>query len=575
MHDLIIKNGTIVDGTGAERFEADVAVDGALITGVGRDLGRARREIDASGLIVTPGFVDAHTHYDAQVTWDGEVSPSSWHGVTTVVMGNCGVGFAPAAPDRHDWLISLMEGVEDIPGAAMHEGIRWSWESFPEYLSALAPIEAAVDFATQVPHGPLRAYVMRDRSYDAATREDLSRMAALTEEAIRAGALGFSTSRTLLHKGSDGVHVPGTFAPAEELLEIARGMSRAQRRAVFQMTSNHVDMPKELPWMTQIAREFRLPVSFNLLQTDPAPELYRDLLGELDRLVAEGLPIRAQVAGRPAGVLMSWEGTVNPFLSSPHYLELMHLPVNERIAQLRRPEVRRAIVGDTPFSLGEFEDYILASFHKMFQLGATPDYEPEQNQSAAAMAQALGCTAREVVYDWLMEHDGRGVVYFPIFGYSGFDHEALRQMLVHPGTVLGLADGGAHCGAICDVSMPTFMLTHWARDRHRGPRIPLEQVVKGQTLDSAELYGLRDRGIIKRGYRADLNVIDWDALTLEAPRIAYDLPAGGRRFVQGARGYRATLVSGTFVSEQDERTGARPGRLLRGVQEGPHGGRSR
>lgn len=574
MHDLLIKNGTIVDGTGRARFEGDVAVDGDRITAVGRGLGPARRELDAKGQLVTPGFVDAHTHYDAQVTWDGEVSPSSWHGVTTVVMGNCGVGFAPAAPDRHDWLIGLMEGVEDIPGAAMHEGIRWSWESFPEYLDALEPIRAAVDFATQLPHGPLRAYVMRDRCYEDATREDLARMASLAEEAIRAGALGFSTSRTLLHKGSDGVHVPGTFAPTEELLQIARGLAKAGTRAVFQMTSNHVDMPKELPWMTEIARELRLPVSFNLLQTDPAPELYRDMLGALDRLVAEGLPIRAQVAGRPAGVLMCWEGTANPFLSSPHYLELMHTPFPERLEALQRPEVRRAIIDDTPFSLGAFEDYILASFHKMFRLGDRPDYEPKREESAAAQAATRGVSAREIVYDWLMENDGRGVVYFPIFGYSGFDHEALRQMLVHPGTVLGLADGGAHCGAICDVSMPTYMLTHWARDRQRGPRIELEQVVKGQTQDSAELYGLLDRGRIAPGYRADLNVIDWDGLRLDPPRIVYDLPAGGRRFVQGAKGYTATIASGVFVSEHDERTGARPGRLIRGRRVAPKGGLS-
>ena len=566
MFDLVIRNGTVVDGTGAPGFEADVAVEGDRIVAVGRRLAAGRREIDASGQLVTPGFVDAHTHYDAQVTWDGEVSPSSWHGVTTVVMGNCGVGFAPAAPDRHDWLIGLMEGVEDIPGAAMHEGIRWSWETFPEYLDALGKIEAAVDFAAQVPHGPLRAYVMRDRCYEDARAEDLERMAALTAEAVRAGALGFSTSRTLLHKGMDGVHVPGTFAATDELFAIGRAMGAARRQAVFQMTSNHTDMPKEVDWMERLAREVGCPVSFNLLQTDPAPTLYRDLLGRLDRLAAEGLPIRAQVAGRPSGVLMCWEGTANPFLSSPHYLEVMHLPVEERKAQLRRPEVRRAIIDDQPFSLGSFEDYVLASFHKMFRLGPEVDYEPRAEESAKAIAERRGCSPREVAYDWLMEDDARGVIYFPIFGYAHNDHEALREMLEHPGTVLGLADGGAHCGAICDVSMPTFMLTHWARDRARGPKLGLEAAVRLQSSETAALYGLRDRGIIGPGMRADLNVIDWANLTLEAPRIVYDLPAGGRRFVQGARGYTATVASGVVVSEHDQRTGARPGRLLRGPQ---------
>jgi N-acyl-D-aspartate/D-glutamate deacylase len=571
MHDLLIKGGTLIDGTGAPARQADLAIRGDRIVAIGTDLGPAKQTIDATGLLVTPGFVDIHTHYDGQVTWDPLLTPSSLHGVTTVVVGSCGVGFAPVKPDRREWLIGLMEGVEDIPGAALTEGMRWGWETFPEYLDALDKLELAVDFAAQVPHGAVRTYVMGDRGAqnEAATPEDVAAMAAVVQEAVEAGALGFSTSRTLIHKGSDGVHVPGTFAETSELMGIARGM-QAAGGAVFQMTSNHTDMADEFAWMRTLARDTGNPVSFNLLQTDAAPDLWKHMLGLLDEAEAEGLPVRAQVCGRPNGVLMSWQGTAVPFLNRGAYLCNLHfLPWEERLEKLRDPETRQAIISDEAVSLGEFEDFILGSFHKMYRLGSPPEYEPDPSTSAAAIAEARGCTPEEVVYDWLMEDDGQGIVYFPIFNYSGGDHAVLHQLLQHPRTALGLGDGGAHCGAVCDASLPTYMLTHWVRDRQRGPRLPLEQVIRMQTTDTAALFGLEDRGRLAEGYLADVNLIDLDALTLEAPRMIHDLPAGGRRYMQKAEGYRATIKSGQVVMRDGVAEGPLPGRLLRGRRAAP------
>ncbi len=562
MHDLVIKGGTLVDGTGAAPFEGDVAVDGDSITSVG-DAASGRREIDARGKLVLPGWVDVHTHYDAQVTWDPYVTPSSWHGVTTLVMGNCGVGFAPAKPDEHQWLIGLMEGVEDIPGAAMTEGMQWEWESFPEYMDAIEKKPRALDIGAQVPHGALRAYVMGQRGAKnaAATEDDIAKMAAIVEEGIRAGALGFSTSRTLIHKGIDGELVPGTFAAEDELFGIAQGMKRGGA-GVFQMTSNHTDMPKEIPWMRRMARELGLPVSFNLVQSDPAPELWRDVVRELEAAANE--PLYAQVAGRPAGVLMSWAGTAHPFLVHPTYMGLHWMPIAERLVELRKPEVRAKIVGEDPLSVGEFEDFIVRSYDKMYRLGADPEYEPDPSQSAAAIAQREGRSPRDVVYDWLMENDGWGIVYFPIFNYSHGHMDHLAELLEHPRTCLGLSDGGAHCGVICDASIPTYLLTHWARDRSRGRKLALETVVHTQTAKTAALYGLADRGQLAPGLLADINVVDHAALHLEAPRMAFDLPADGRRLVQRARGYDFTLKNGQVIFERGEPTGALPGKLLRG-----------
>lgn len=574
MHDLVIRGGLVVDGTGAPARVADVAVEGdrvADVTPPGR-CGPGRRELDADGLLVTPGFVDIHTHYDAQATWDPALTPSSWHGVTTVVMGSCGVGFAPAAPDRHAWLIGLMEGVEDIPGAALTEGIRWGWESFPEYLDALAGAPRALDVGAQVPHGALRAYVMGDRGAgnEEAGPEDVARMAALVREALAAGALGFSTSRTLLHKAVDGAYVPGTFAGREELFGIGRAMAAAGH-GVFQVACDHGRVPEELAWMRALAEETGRPVTFNLSQVDQAPDLWRQGLALLEAARRDGVPLTAQVAGRAIGVLMTLDGTAHPFVPYPTYQAIAHLPLAERVARLRDPALRARLLAETPVSLGAFEDFIARSFQRMFLPGPGQalDYEPGPEASVAAAARREGRAPAAVALDALLADDGQGLLYFPLFNYAGGDLAPLHELHRHPATLLGLSDAGAHCGAICDGGVPTFMLTHWTRDRSRGPRLPLEHVVRRQTRDTAAAFGLHDRGVLAPGWRADVNVIDLDRLALRPPRLVRDLPAGGRRLVQRARGYVATLVAGTPILERDELTGALPGRLVRGPQVAP------
>lgn len=565
--DLVIRGGTVVDGSGQPRFVADVGIRDGLIAAVDRDLPPGREEIDARGKLVTPGFVDVHTHYDAQATWDPQLSPSSWHGVTTVVMGNCGVGFAPAKPDEHKWLIGLMEGVEDIPGTAMTEGMVWSWERFPEYLDSLDRISRAIDICTQVPHGALRAYVMgrRGAKHEAANEDDLAAMAAIVREGVEAGALGFSSSRTPIHKGIDGEYVPGTFADARELWALGQAVVEGGG-GMFQMTGNHVDMAAEFGWMRQLAAETGVRISFNLLQTDQKPDLYQQMLGLLDEVSKDDVPVYAQVAGRPNGILMTWQGTAIPFLPYPSYMPLHHLPFAKRLPKLQEPALREKIVAEQPFSFGEFEDFVVSSFHKMYRLGDPPNYEPEPGESAAALAERQGVSPKGIVWDWLLENEGTGIVYFPIFGYARGDFEVLRTLLQHPRTRLGLGDGGAHCGAICDASIQTFMLTHWVRDRTRGPKLGLEEVVRTISHDTASFYGLDDRGLLRVGYKADVNVIDFDNLRLHPPKIVYDLPASGRRFVQAADGYVATIVSGELVRWQGEPTGKLPGKLVRGKQ---------
>ncbi|MEZ6185905.1 MAG: amidohydrolase family protein [Planctomycetota bacterium] len=571
MHELVIRGGTLVDGSGAARREADVAVDGARIVAVGEDVGPGRRELDARGLIVCPGFVDLHTHYDAQATWDPQLTPSGWHGVTTAIQGSCGVGFAPAHPDRREWLIGLMEGVEDIPGSALTEGIRWEWESFPEYLDALERFPRALDLGAQVPHGALRAYVMGERgaNNDVARPEDVARMAELVEEALRAGALGFSTSRTLLHKSMEGVPVPGTFATREELFGIAAALGRAGH-GVFQLATDHVRVPEELLWVDELAQEVGCPVMFNLSQIDQAPELWRQVAAQLQRMDPR---VRAQVAGRAIGILMTLDATAHPFVPYARYQAIAHLPLPERVAALRDPAFRAQLVADGPLSLGPFEDFIAQTYGRMFlpNPDGTIDYEPTPAQSVAAVAQARGLDPAEVALDALLAGDGQGFLYFPLFNYAGGDLAPLFELHQDPRTLMGLSDAGAHCGAICDGGMPTFMLTHWARDRSRGPRLALEHVIQRQTRATAEAFGLLDRGLVAPGYLADLNLIDLDALRLEAPRLVRDLPAGGRRLVQRARGYVATLKSGVVTRERDEATGELPGALVRGPQPAPVG----
>ncbi|WP_219216778.1 N-acyl-D-amino-acid deacylase family protein [Variovorax boronicumulans] len=571
MFDTIIRGGTLVDGSGQPRFTGDIGIREGRIAEVGGKLGAGRREIDASGAIVTPGWVDVHTHYDGQVTWDPYLSPSTDHGVTSVVMGNCGVGFAPVHADKRDWLISVMEGVEDIPGTVLAEGIDWQWESFPEYLDALERMPRALDVGAQIPHSALRTYVMGERgiTHDEATPADIQAMVALVREGMRAGALGFSTSRTIIHKYEGRKYPPGTFASPDEILGIGRVLGEVGH-GVFQMTSNHYQMETELPWMTQLARDNNLPVAFALVQTDQTPDTWKRLLAALDETHRQNVPLYGAVAGRPAGILMAWLGSTHPFMSHPLWQQIAPLAWPEKLARLREPAVRAqltdmaALMGSAQYDTRTA--YLTQSFHKMYALGAEPDYEPPQSQSIAAIAQRDGRTPLEVAYDMLMDLDGKGIVYFPSFNYAYNDLSQLHTELQHPRTMMSLADGGAHCGYICDVSMPTYMLTHWARDRRRGPTLPLELMVQRQTRDTARIYGMEDRGLLQPGCLADINIIDFDRLRIPPPYVAFDLPAGGRRLVQTAEGYRATLKAGETIMEDGERTGALPGRLVRGPQ---------
>jgi len=569
MHDLVIRNGRVVDGTGSPAFVADIAIDAGVISKVGIVAGQGRREIDAGGLLVTPGWVDIHTHYDGQVTWDPYLAPSSWHGVTTAVMGNCGVGFAPVRPDRHDWLIALMEGVEDIPGAALSEGIKWTWETFPEYLDSLDGQPRVMDVATQVPHGAVRAYVMGERGArnEEANAEDIAAMSQIVAEGVAAGALGFSTSRTVLHVAKDGVPVPGTFAGADELLGIGRAMG-AVGHGVFEMASDMAPAEDEFLWMKALSAETGVPVTFGLLQSPVKADNWKRLLTLTEEARAEGAQITAQIACRPTGMVLGWQSTVHPFIARDSYRKIADLPFEERLAQLKDPAVRAAILSEPSRSMGPLGMILTQGFDRMFRLEQPDglDYEPAAEDSIAALARSSGRSPDEIVYDMLMEKDGRGYIYLPLLNYAEFNFDHIHTMMNHPNTVLSLSDGGAHCGVICDASFPTYMLTHWARDRARGPRLSLEKVVSMQTRDTARLYGLNDRGVLAPGMKADLNLIDYDRLAIEAPEMAFDLPAQGRRMIQRARGYVATIVSGEVTFENGEATGAMPGKLIRGPQ---------
>jgi N-acyl-D-aspartate/D-glutamate deacylase len=576
MHDLVIRGGELVDGTGAPGREADVAVDAGRIAAVGRGLPAGREEIDARGKLVTPGFVDIHTHYDGQATWDPLLTPSCWHGVTTLVMGNCGVGFAPVRPGQEQFLIGLMEGVEDIPGTALSAGMKWGWETFPEYLDVLEKIPHALDLGTQVGHGPVRAYVMGERGAknQPATASDIAQMAAIVKEAVAAGALGFSTSRTIVHRAIDGEPVPGTFAAEDELFGIGRGLGELGR-GVFElapagaMGEDLAAPEKEVAWMRRLSKEIGRPVSFALAQHDAESDLFRRILALCREANAEGSRLAPQVGSRPTMLLIGHQ-TFHPFSNRPSYKALESLPLSERVARLRDPETRRRILSEPNAStdprLAVVYALIQQGLHKIFPLGDPPDYEPGPEQSIAAIAKREGRDPFAVLYDQMLELDGRQLLMLGILSYTDGDLEAVREMLEHPDSAFGLGDGGAHCGAICDASMTTFLLTHWARDRHRGPRLPLEWVVRKMTRDTAELYGLRDRGQVTPGRKADLNVIDAARLQLELPELVFDLPAGAKRLIQRARGYEATIVAGTVTFREGESTGALPGRLVRGSQ---------
>lgn len=586
MFDLKITGGTVVDGTGADRFTADVAIkDGKIVEVHRRGAddpalgGDAAETIDATGKIVAPGFVDIHTHYDGQVSWDAVLEPSSNHGVTTVVAGNCGVGFAPVRPGQEEWLISLMEGVEDIPGTALTEGITWGWETFGEYLDVIGQRELAVDMGTQIAHGAIRTYAMGERGArnEPANPDDIKAMAKLVQEAIEAGALGFSSSRTIAHTAMDGEPVPGTFAAEDELFALGRATA-AGGAAVFELApqgaagEDIVAPKKELEWMRRLGEEIDCALSFALIQVDADPNLWREQLDLSAAAHQAGSRLFPQVAARPFGMLLGFPGH-HAFTHRPTYRRLLAECTREELAErLADPKVRAAILAeeDLPIDPGKLFDgmFMLAqnAANRLYHIGEPPDYEPTEERTVAAIAKQRGLDPLAAMYDLMLEANAGAMLMYPMFNYSDGNHDAIREMLTHPAGVLGLSDGGAHCSMICDASYPTFLLTHWARDRHRGEKLPLEYVIRKQSHDTAQLYGMSDRGVISVGKKADVNVIDLDALTLHAPRMAYDLPAGGKRLVQGASGYDATIVSGTVTRRHGVDTGARPGRLVRGIR---------
>ena len=574
MHDLVVRAGTVIDGTGAPGRTADVAVNHGVVTEVGQVEGPARREIDADGALVTPGFVDIHTHFDGQVTWDPELTPSGWHGVTTVVMGNCGVGFAPCEPSRHEWLIGLMEGVEDIPGAALSTGIKWEWESFPEYLDAVDRAPKALDVGTQVPHGAIRAYVMGERGArnEPATPEDIEAMAALVREGISAGALGFSTSRTLAHRAIDGEPVPGTFAAEDELFGIGRALGDLGR-GVFELAAagalgEDLAAPeREVAWMRRLAAEVGRPVSFALNQNNADPDQWRKLLDLAADAVASGAPVRPQVTARTVSVLLGFQ-TFHPFSFTPVWGEtgLGLLPFEEQVARIRSDEALREQLISSARAL-ENESFIqgFMSPARCYVLGDPPNYEPSPADSVAGIAASRNADVWDTFLDLLLTDGGRELLNAPVLNYSHGDLEATRTMLVHPASVFGLGDGGAHSGQTCDASTTTFMLSYWARDRRKG-RIPVEEAVRLITSSTADLYGLGDRGRLAPGFVGDLNVIDAEQIGLYRPELVRDLPGGARRLVQRAKGYQYTVKSGQVTFDHGESTGARPGALLRGAR---------
>src|SRR5215472_3588340 len=568
MHDLVIRNGTIVDGTGGERFVGDIAIDGDRIAAVGKVEGKGRREIDATGQIVTPGWVDIHTHYDGQATWDPLLAPSSWHGVTTAVMGNCGVGFAPVRPDQHDFLIELMEGVEDIPGSALAEGIDWKWERFPEYLDALEAMPRAIDVGTQVPHGAVRAYVLGQRcntDYVPNTAE-IAEMAALVREGVAAGALGFSTSRTLLHRDIKGVHVPGTFAGSDEMLALGMAM-KGLKHGVYELVSDHLGDDDEWAWVKDFAKATGLPVT--LVATSGGAYEGDKMYNIAEESRRQGMEIRPQIAGRPTGVLHGLTSSLNIFASHPTYRrEIAHLPLDQKVAAMKRPEIRAALLSEAPtfrngpLALGSDE-----FLYRVFPLGERPNYEPDRSASVGALAEAAGVTPKEMMLDLLVREGGRELFYQPLGGYFTYNFDFFRKNMQHPNVLFGLSDGGAHCGVIADAGMPTFIISHWARDRVKGAQFPLEFLVRKLSSDTARAYGLHDRGELRPGLLADINIIDFDNLTLHRPEAIYDLPAGGRRLVQRVEGYRYTVKSGQVTFDDGKHTGALPGSLVRGGRE--------
>ncbi len=573
--DLVIRGGTVADGTGAPLRDADVAIRDGKIVAVGQIDGRGQREIDAAGLLVAPGWVDVHTHYDGQATWDTRLAPSSDHGVTTVVFGNCGVGFAPVRPQEHERLIQLMEGVEDIPGTALHEGLAWNWEGFPSYLDALDALPHDIDIATQIPHAALRVHVMGDRGAagEDATDADIGEMSTLVEEAVRAGALGFSTSRSTNHKSSNGDPTPSLTASERELLGLADGLRRAGT-GVMQLLSDFEDVDAEFALLHKLAETSGRPLSMTLAQQlafarpfDRIP--YLEILERMAAARANGVQMTAQVAPRAIGLMMGLEATLNPFIANPVYAEIAAKSHPERVAALRDADFRaRLLSADVKADPSKLGGSMVTLFDKIIGLGDPPQYEAPQSASIANRAAAAGISPEEMALELMLENDGKGLLYLPAANYLDWNFDVVREMLVHPCSVPGLSDGGAHVGTICDGGFPTYLLSYWGRDRPSG-RLPIEWIVEQQCAATARLVGLNDRGVIAPGYRADLNVIDMDTVGVRAPVSHQDLPAGGRRFLQPAEGYLHTFVAGVETQAHGKPTGATPGRLVRGPQSVP------
>jgi N-acyl-D-aspartate/D-glutamate deacylase len=562
---LVIRGGTVVDGTGAPPFEADVGITGDRITAVGKLSGHAPDEIDARGQLVTPGFVDVHTHYDAQVTWANHITPSSCNGVTSVLIGNCGVGFAPCKPDQRDMLVKLMEGVEDIPEPVLTEGLPWNWRSFPDYLNRLDERRFDVDVGTQVPHAAVRVFAMgaRGAAREPATTEDRAAMARIAAEGIRAGALGFSTSRTLNHKTVAGEPTPTLNAAEEELAEIARAIGTT-RAGWLQVISDFDEaLEQEFAMLRRLVEQSGRPMTMTVLERDSKPREWRDLLDRIAAANAAGLPMTGMVLTRPTGIMLGFEISQNPFITCASWQEVAPLPFARRIVALRDPALRARL-------LAEHGDRTLAhrlrSWDRIFPLGDPPDYEPPPDRSIGAEARRKGLDPAALAYDTLLQNDGRTILYRPLSNYAHGDLGTVREMMAHPNSLIGLGDGGAHVSILCDASAMTYGLTHWTRDRASG-RFPVEWMVRRLTRDNANAIGLRDRGVIAAGRKADINVIDYARLRLCAPEVVYDLPAGGRRLMQRAEGYVATILSGQPVFRDGEPTGALPGRLIRGGKD--------
>jgi N-acyl-D-aspartate/D-glutamate deacylase len=584
-HDLIIRNGKIIDGSGNKPFYGDIAIDDGKITSVGKIESSGKEELDARGNLVTPGWVDIHTHYDGQVSWDPYLTPSSWHGVTTAVMGNCGVGFAPVRPGDENFLIQLMEGVEDIPGSALHEGIDWDWETFPEFLDAIDKKEFVMDVGFMMGHGPLRSYVMgyeRCQNQVDASDEEISKMSELVTEAIEAGALGFSTSRTVLHRDIYGKYVPGTEASSEEMRALAFGIDKAGE-GTLEITSDWLDEEMEMSWMQEYVKKSDCGLTF--LQTKG--DAVKTILFSEEHFL-KGKNIRPQFPGRNVGLMFGWETSVNPFMQFPAYKEIADLPMDQKLEILKDPTFKQKLLSQEPDFESEIKarladnpsnktreeiaqdvalpTTITSNYKTQFILGTPPNYEPKEEDSIAAIALRKNISELEVMYDEMLQNQGSNLIYAAFTPYEKYKLDFVEQAYRLKSSVAGGSDGGAHCGLICDASMPTTNISHWGRDREAGRKFPLEMLIKKQTKDTAETFGLFDRGEIKPGMLADINIIDFDKLNVSHPTMIYDLPLGGRRLVQDATGYIATIKNGQVVSENGKANGVLPGKLIRGKQ---------